>query len=232
MEQFKYSLEEFLRQTGQKDNGGGTFELESPQTLEVNLNGQVWAKAGSMIAYDGDIRFKREGILDHGISNLIKRSISGEGTQLMNAEGYGSLYLADYGKNISILNLQNDSLYVNGNDVLAFEPTLKWDIKMMRKVAGMLQGGLFNVRFDGTGMVAITSHHRPLTLVVTPNHPVVTDPNATVAWSGSLTPEFKTDISLRTLLGRGSGETFQMRFEGNGFVVVQPYEEIYMQGRA
>lgn len=231
MSEFKYSLEEFVKESVQNNTNRGYFELETPQTLEVNLNGQVWAKAGSMVAYEGNISFKREGMFEHGIGSLIKRSMTGEGTTLMKAEGQGSLYLADYGKTISILQLNNESLYVNGNDVLAFEPTLTWDIKLMKKITGMMAGGLFNVKFSGTGMVAITSHHKPLTLVVTPDRPVVTDPNATVAWSGSLSPEFKADVSLRTLLGRSSGETVQMAFQGSGFVVVQPYEEVYFQAR-
>ena len=60
---------------------------------------------------------------------------------------------------------------------------------------------------------------------------VRTDPNATVAWSGSLSPGFKTDVSLKTFFGRGSGESIQMLFEGDGFVVIQPYEEVYFQGQ-
>ena len=59
--------------------------------------------------------------------------------------------------------------------------------------------------------------------------PVFTDPNATVAWSGGLSPEIVTNISLGSLLGRGSGESIQLKFAGDGWVVVQPYEEIYMQ---
>ncbi|GAE46306.1 hypothetical protein JCM21738_3198 [Mesobacillus boroniphilus JCM 21738] len=76
-------------------------------------------------------------------------------------------------------------------------------------------------------MVAITSHYEPLTLLVSPENPVYTDPNATVAWSGNLQPEFVTDISFKTFLGRGSGESIQMKFSGEGFVVVQPFEEVY-----
>jgi uncharacterized protein (AIM24 family) len=133
------------------------------------------------------------------------------------------------GKKITILQMTGDSLFVNGNDVLAFEPTLKWDITIMRKMSAMLAGGLFNVRFDGSGMLAITTHYDPVTLRVTPNQPVFTDPNATIAWSGGLTPEFKTDISLKTFLGRGSGESIQMMFNGDGFVVIQPYEEASLQ---
>ena len=32
-------------------------------TLEVNLNGMVWAKQGSMVAYRGGVRFEREGMM-------------------------------------------------------------------------------------------------------------------------------------------------------------------------
>jgi uncharacterized protein (AIM24 family) len=113
--------------------------------------------------------------------------------------------------------------------LLAFEGDIEWDIKMIKKVSGMLAGGLFNVKLSGNGMVAITTHHDPLTLGVSPNKPIITDPNATVAWSGSLVPELKTDISFKTFMGRGSGESIQMKFQGQGFVVIQPCEETYFQ---
>ena len=75
-------------------------------------------------------------------------------------------------------------------------------------------------------MIAITTHYDPLTLRVTPGADVSTDPNATVAWSGNLQPDFVTDISLGTFFGRAAGESVQMKFQGEGWVVVQPYEEV------
>ncbi|MFL6516556.1 MAG: AIM24 family protein [Bacillus sp. (in: firmicutes)] len=227
----RYSIAEFIKQTEQEDKGEGFFELENPRMLEVNLDGQVWAKAGSMVAYHGDIKFVREGILEHGLGTAFKKALTGEGASLMKANGKGKLYLADSGKKIIILNLQNESIYINGNDLLAFESSIKWEIKLMKRIAGMMAGGLFNVRCEGTGMIAFTSHYEPLTLKVSPGKPVITDPNATIAWSGNLQPKFQTDISLKTLIGRGSGESIQMKFEGNGFVVIQPYEEVYMKGK-
>lgn len=223
----RYSISEFIQETQQADKGEGLFELETPRLLEVNLDGQVWAKAGAMVSYRGNIKFEREGILEHGIGRLFKKALTGEGTPLMKANGNGKLYLADAGKKISILNLENESLFVNGNNLLAFEPALSWDIKLMRRIAGMMAGGLFNIKIEGTGMTAITTHYEPLTLAVARGNPVFTDPNATVAWSGNLTPEFVTDVQFKTFFGRGSGESIQMKFEGEGFVVVQPYEEIY-----
>ncbi len=225
----RYSLSEFVRQSGEQDHGQGLFELEQARLLEVNLNGMVWTKKGSMVAYLGNVKFTREGILEHGIGKFFKKALTGEGTQLTKAEGQGKVYLADAGKKVTILNLNNEELFVNGNDLLAFEPAIKWDIKMLRKVAGMLAGGLFNVKLSGTGMIAITSHYDPLTLMVSPGRPVFTDPNATIAWSAGVTPNIKTDISLKTFFGRGSGESLQMQFEGTGFVVIQPYEEVYFQ---
>ncbi len=225
----RYSLEEFVSTTGEKDHQRGLFELESDRILEINLDGQAWTKMGSMVAYVGDIRFTREGVLEHGIGKFLKKAVSGEGARLTKAEGQGRLYLADEGKKVSVLHLEDETICVNGNDILAFQAGINWDIQLMHRIAGMLAGGLFNVKLSGPGMVAITTHYDPLTLRVTPEHPVCTDPNATVAWSGDLEPEFKTDISFKTFLGRGSGESIQMLFQGEGFVVIQPQEEIYLQ---
>lgn len=225
----RYSINEFIEKTRQKDQNQGLFEQETERLLELNLDGMIWTKMGSMVSYRGEVKFTREGILEQGIGNLFKKAISGEGSSLTKAEGRGVVYLADSGKKITILNLQGESLFVNGNDLLAFEPTVNYEIKMMKKMSSMLAGGLFNIRLEGSGLVAFTSHYDPITLMVTPENPVVTDPNATVAWSGSLSPKIKTDVSLKTFFGRGSGESIQTLFEGNGFVVIQPYEEVYFQ---
>ena len=225
----RFDIDSFVQKTSQRDLGEGLFELENDRLLELNLNGAIWTKTGSMVAYLGEMKFTRERILEQGIGNLLKKAVSGEGTRLTKATGAGKLYLADSGKKITILSLDNESIFVNANDILAFEMSLNYEIKMLRKMAAMMSGGLFNARFEGRGMLAITTHYDPVTLRVTPQQPVFTDPNATVAWSGGLSPEFKTDVSLKTFFGRGSGESLQMSFRGEGFVVIQPYEEVYMQ---
>ena len=225
----RYSIDEFIKTTGQRDPGECIFELERDRMLEINLGGRVWTKKGSMVAYLGDVKFTREGVLEHGLGKMIKKTITREGMSLTKVEGTGKVYLADEGKKISIINLEGESICINSNDLLAFEDSVQWDIKMLRKVAGIMAGGLFNVELEGAGMVAITTYYDPLTLKVTPDRPVFTDPNATVAWSGSLSPNIKTDRSLKTLVGRGSGESLQMAFRGGGFVVIQPYGEVYFQ---
>ncbi len=224
----KYSIKAFIEETAQDESKKDFFQLESPYMLELNINNQtVMLKKGAMVAYDGNVKFVREGMLSKGVGNLLKKAMSGEGTTMMKTSGTGKVYAADLGKRIRVLYLENEAINVNGNDILAHEENVKSDIKMMKSVAGIMGGGLFQVRLSGTGHVAITTHGQPLTLLVKPGEPVFTDPNATVAWSGNLTPTIKTDVSLKTLIGRGSGESFQMMFQGEGWVIVQPYEETY-----
>lgn len=226
------SLQEFLAASKEKDASPEAFELENPHLLEVRVKGLVWAKAGAMVARKGNVKFTRQGVMEQGLGNLLKKAVSGEGMQLMKMEGEGRVYLADAGKKITLLRLAGEAIFVNGNDVLAIESGVDNKITMMRRVAGMLSGGLFNVRLSGHGIVAITSHYEPLTLPVNAQTgPVFTDPNATVAWSGGLSPEIVTDISLGTLFGRGSGESVQLKFAGDGWVVVQPYEEVVLQAK-
>ncbi|MDO4246560.1 MAG: AIM24 family protein [Deinococcus sp.] len=220
-----YSLRDFLAKTAERDNPGDVFELESSKMLEVKVSGRVWSKLGAMVAYKGNLTFKREGTLEGGLMKAFKRAVSQEMSPLAKIEGRGVAYLADQGKEIQILRLSGESLNVNGNDLLAFEDSVQYDITMQRRVAGMAAGGLFSVRVQGHGLVAILSHGKPLTLRVTPHEPLFTDPNATIAWSGNLQPQLRMDSSLRSMIGRGGGETYQMVFQGDGFVVVQPYEE-------
>jgi uncharacterized protein (AIM24 family) len=227
------TVTEFIDAYKEKDVSADLFELENAHLLEVRLNGLVWAKSGAMVARTGQVKFTRQGLMEQGLGNLLKKAVSGEGMELMKMEGQGRVYLADDGKKITVLRLAGDTLFVNGNDVLALESGIETKITMMKRVAGMLSGGLFNIKLSGTGLVAITSHYEPLILKVSAaGGPVFTDPNATVAWSGGLTPEIATDISFKTLLGRGSGESIQLKFAGEGWVVVQPYEETYVQAES
>lgn len=220
-----HSVSDFIATHADQERNAGPFEVENRATLQVNLQGTVYAKAGAMVAYRGDVKFSRKGVLEDGVGKLFKKALTGEGMTLMKMEGNGRVYLADKNKRVHLLNLAGESLCVNGNDLLALQSTLEWDIVMLKSVAGALAGGLFNVQISGTGLVAITTHGNPLVLPVTASRPVHTDPQATVAWSGNLQPDIHTDMSLGMLVGRTSGESVQMRFKGDGWVMVQPYEE-------
>ena len=54
--------------------------------------------------------------------------------------------------------------------------------------------------------------------------PTFIDPQAAIYWSANLQPQIKSSFKMGSLIGRGSGEPFQLAFHGPGFVVVQPSE--------
>ncbi|NTU71943.1 MAG: AIM24 family protein [Coriobacteriia bacterium] len=215
-------LDEFAALHAQK-SGDGAWQLESPRCLEVHLAGEtVRTKVGGMIAYRGDLKFERAG--SGGLGKFMKGMLTSESGRAAMVTGTGVLYLADASKEISILRLNGDVLFVNSRDLLAYSDDLEWDITVI-KGAGIVAGGLFTFKLSGSGYAAITTHGNPLVLAVTPDSPLFTDPNATVAWSEGLAVNVKADVNMKTLTGRASGETWQMQFSGTGFVVVQPFEE-------
>ena len=87
----------------------------------------------------------------------------------------------------------------------------------------MMAGGLFNTVLQGTGWVAILSDGPPVLLDVG-QAPTFADAQAAITWSSGVTTSIKTDFKLKSLIGRGSGETLQMAFQGQGWVLVQPSE--------
>jgi uncharacterized protein (AIM24 family) len=215
-------LEEFAARHAQKA-GDGAWQLESPRCLEVHLqNETVRTKVGAMIAYRGNLKFERASAGSMG--KMMKAMFTSESGRATNVSGTGVLYLGDASKEVSILKLTDDTMYVNSRDLLAYSEDLQWDITVI-KSAGIVAGGLFTFKLWGNGYAAITTHGDPLVLAVTPTSPLFTDPNATVAWSEGLEVNVKADMNLKTFTGRASGESWQMHFTGEGFVVVQPFEE-------
>jgi len=199
------------------------FQLENDYTLDVAVDGSVMAKAGSMVAYTGELSFTGKASAEGGIKGFIKQRATGEGTPVMEIDGSGHVYLADHEKKVQVLALDDgESITVNGEDVLAFDSGVSYTISAIDSLAGSFAGGFTNVYLEGPGNVAITTHGDPIVL----EPPVSTDPSATVAWSGT-SPSVEVNRSLSDMIGQESGERFQMNFDGaEGFVVVQPYEEL------
>ena len=209
-----------LLEQHQEAQGQDRFALQNPRLLRVRLDGDVMARQGAMVAYQGEVDFAYEGA--GGMGKFLKKALTGEGVPLMRVSGRGDVFFADDASEIHIVTLDGtDALTVNGPNVLAFDPTLTWDIKRVEG-ASMLSGGVFNTVFTGTGRVAITAHGTPVVLQV--DAPTYADVQSAIAWSASLTTTVRRTATAGALIGRGSGEAFQLAFSGNGFVVVQASE--------
>jgi uncharacterized protein (AIM24 family) len=204
-------------------SGADPFTLQSKKMLKVFLQyGPVKARIGSMVAYQGDARFEHGG--SGGVSGFMKSKMTGEGVPIMDVVGSGEVFLADMAAEIQIMYLDNDQIWVNGANVLAYSASISSDIKRIGG-AGAMAGGLYNVTLTGTGYVAITTDGPPVTLDVA-GAPTFADPQAVVMWTSGVNMNVKSDVSVKTLIGKSSGETFQMGFSGTGWVMVQPSEGV------
>lgn len=200
------------------------MRLQSSKMLKIELNGECLARTGSMVAYQGEVRFQALG--SGGVGKWLKQKLTGEGVPLMKLTGRGDVFLADRAADIHLIDLEpGDALSVNGANVLAFDATLQYDVKMVQGMGMMSNAGLFNCVFTGQGRIAVTTAGTPVVLTV--DQPTYVDPQAAICWSASLqTGYHRADqLGFGTLLGRSTGEAFTMSFAGQGFVVVQPSEE-------
>ncbi|GAA2065799.1 hypothetical protein GCM10009722_29710 [Williamsia deligens] len=199
------------------------IQKQGSKMCKVAMNGEVMARTGSMVAYQGDLRFEAQG--SGGIGNMIRQRLSGEGVPLMKVVGRGDLFLANASSDVHLIDLDgSDGLTINGANVLAFESTLSYQIGRVQGAAMASNAGLFNCVFTGRGRIAITTDGTPVVLNV--DQPTYADPQAAVAWSSSLRTGVKQNDSfnLGTLIGRSTGERFTLSFSGQGFVIVQPSE--------
>jgi uncharacterized protein (AIM24 family) len=198
------------------------FSLQNSKLLKVELNQvTIQAKLGSMVAYQGEVSFEHAG--SGGMSRMLKKAVTGEGQSLMKMTGTGEVFLADTAQDIHLIYLENDSITVNGPNLLAFDSGIDWDIKRVEGASGVMGGGLFNTHLQGTGWVAILSDGPPVLLNVA-SAPTFADAQAAITWSSGVTTSIKTDFKAKNLIGRGSGESIQMAFQGQGWLLVQPSE--------
>jgi uncharacterized protein (AIM24 family) len=198
------------------------FALQNDRLLKISLKGhEIQAKLGSMVAYQGDVKFEHAG--SGGMARLMKKVATGEEAKFMKCSGSGELFLAEGAQEVHILKLEDDQITCNGRNLLAFDAGIDWDIKRVEGAGGVLGGGLFNVVLKGSGHVALLSDGPPVLLEVG-DAPTFADPNAAITWSSGVTTRLKSDINVKTLIGKGSGETWQVAFEGAGWVLVQPSE--------
>jgi uncharacterized protein (AIM24 family) len=206
----------------QETESQDAFSKQNSKLLKVELSGvTIQAKLGSMVAYQGDVKFEHAG--SGGIGRMLKKAVTSEGTKLMKIEGTGEVFLADLAQDVHLIKLENDKITANGANVLAFEDGIDWDIKKVEGASGALSGGLFNMELSGTGWVALVSDGPPL-LIQLDGEQTFADPQAAITWSSGVSTSVKTDVNIKTLTGRGSGETIQIGFSGNGWLLIQPSE--------
>lgn len=201
------------------------FRLENKRLLEVTLhNERVMARAGSMVAYEGQVKFDKAILGGEGLFGALKRRAGGEGMPLMTASGAGAAYFAEMAQEVVVIPLQNEKIFIESSSLLAFDETLRTNT-VFAGLRGASSGqGLFTTTLEGTGNMAAISDGTAIQLEVTPSDPLFVDPDAFIGYKGNLSQEFIFDVNWKTFVGQSSGESYQLKFTGQGIVYIQPSE--------
>jgi uncharacterized protein (AIM24 family) len=205
-----------------------TFTRTGSRVLSVALAGDsVRARTGSMIAFEGDLTFRHAGMGGgEGLRGALKRRVTGESLALMEVSGHGTVHLAHEATQVEVVDIEpgGGALAVEASALLAVSAGLRTDVTFAGLRGATSGQGLFTTTVAGTGQVAILSDGPAVVLGVSPDTPLVVEPDAYVASRGQLSQTFVTDVSWRTAIGEGSGEAYSLRFAGTGLVYIQPAE--------
>ncbi|MER8027758.1 AIM24 family protein [Streptomyces bauhiniae] len=195
---------------------------------------RLFSQRGAMLAYTGEVSFTpnmQSG--QGGVMSMLGRRVAGEAAPLMTVEGSGTVLFGHGGHHVHVISLTGDTLYVEADRLLAFEGSLRQGTMFLGSqggVMGLVRGqatgqGLFTTTLQGHGAVAVMAHGGVFELPITPQRPVHVDPQAYVAHHGEVRNKLSTALGWRDMVGRGSGEAFQLELSGHGTVYVQASEE-------
>lgn len=205
------------------------FSLQNSKLLRANLGPsgmrEFYARKGAMVAYQGGVNF--DGHWEGWGSQFRSFFSGGEGLNLMRVSGSGNVFLANQAQDIHVLDLDGrDGLTVDGKNVLAFSNELSWDLVRVDTQVGIAGVGSYQIELQGTGRVAVCTSGAPLVMRVTYQNYYFADADAVVGWSSGLQVSMQAAVTSSSVWRpRGNtGESWQMQFSGDGYVIVQPCE--------
>jgi uncharacterized protein (AIM24 family) len=210
-----------------------TFEQVNSKVVRVVVSPQraVLARRGAMLGYEGRIAFRPVAGQGRGVGGLVGAALSGESNAMMATEGTGAVLYGFRGLHVTVVELTGDALTVEADRLLAHDAHLSTSVEFLGQggirsaVRGAMTGqGLFTTRISGHGSVAVLAHGGTFPLALT-GGTVGVDPQAYVGHVGALQVDLRASVGMRDLVGRGSGEAFQLHVSGHGTVYVQPSEE-------
>jgi uncharacterized protein (AIM24 family) len=210
------------------------YESINSKMLQVAVapGREVYSRRGAMLAYTGQVAFAPSATAGQGIGGTIGRAVAGERTVMMHVTGQGTVMFGHAGLHVEVVELAGDMLVVEADRLLVHDASLQVGTMFMGEqggIGGVVRGavsgqGLFTTTLTGHGSCALLSHGGVMQMPIGPQRPVHVDPQAYVAHRGQVQNKLTTAVGLRDLIGRGSGEGFQLELSGSGVVYVQASE--------
>jgi uncharacterized protein (AIM24 family) len=182
------------------------FRFLENNLMEIDFAGKVFIKQGTIYSYSGNLTF------------WVKERRPGGAPALVIITGTGKVILTDKDREITFMQVQDETMYVEPGHLLACEEGLT-----PRYVSvGEQGGGIEVLALEGRGMVALSVASKPLTIAVTPGLPVSVPASSVITWSGEVNPKIVEDRQIyEVMLPQGGERAELIRLEGNGRVLVE-----------
>ncbi len=185
-----------------------SFRYLENNLMEVTFSGKVFIKQGTIYSYSGNLTFWVKPQREDGAPSLIIVS------------GTGRLLLTDREREITVLQVNGEEIFVEPSHLLACQETLTPRYALIER-EGEPQPRLHVLSVQGTGLVALSVNTKPLVLAVTPGYPVNVSSANVISWSGELSPAIVEDEALAELMSPHSGTSLNIRLEGSGKVMME-----------
>ena len=177
--------------------------------MEVNFSGKVFIKQGTIYSYSGNLTF------------WVKPRREESAPALVIVSGTGKLLLTDRQRDITVLQIDEEEIFVEPSHLLACEETLMPHHAVIEKTDGDPAGGMHVLMIKGTGVVALSLATSPLVMTVQKDYPVNVSSASLISWSGDLTPTLVQDEALAELMQPGAEAGVTLRLEGDGKVLME-----------
>jgi uncharacterized protein (AIM24 family) len=210
------------------------FEKINSKVVKAQVTPQVavLARRGAMLGYDGQVTFRPVAGGGGGVGGMVGAMLSGESNPMMAAEGQGGVLYGYRGLHVTIIDLTGgDSMSVEADRLLAYDTSLQTSVELIAQggIRAMARGamtgqGVATTKVFGQGSVAVLSHGGAFAIDLN-GQTVGVDPQAYVGHVGALQVDLKAKVGFRDVVGRGSGEAFQLHVSGHGKVYVQASEQ-------
>ncbi len=200
--------------------------------LLINLNGTTGAilQAGAMQWTVGDVQATTgvKGVGDF-MGKMFKGAVSQDSIIKPEYTGSGMVVCEPTWQHILLLNTAawGGSIVLNDGLFLASDGTLQQNLQRRSNLSSAVAGneGLFNLRLDGNGDVALESPcpKQEIVIIDLQNDVLKIDGNYALAWSSTL--DFTVERSGKSLIGSAvSGEGLVNVYRGTGRVLLAPMQ--------
>ncbi len=180
------------------------FRFLENNLMEIDFSGKVFIKQGTIYSYSGNLTF------------WVKDKRPGGQPPLVILTGTGRVILTDHDREITFMQVHDETVFVEPGHLLACEEGLT------PRYVPLGESGLEILALEGRGMVALSVASKPLPLSVTPGLPVSVPAASVITWSGDLIPRLVDDPQIHAVMLHSEARANTLlRLEGSGRILVE-----------